>query len=109
MQYFDKHGNEIVAGMSLRMEDGSIEKVYATDNYGEPDLGINASNEAYLKHHPEQEREYYSLSNYNLREIEITEPTHGKSLESLICDATAKSKEINAGTGVKDNVEFGKE
>ena len=35
MQYFDKHSNEIKAGMFLRMEDGSIEEIYAcTDSYG---------------------------------------------------------------------------
>ena len=52
MQYFDKHGNEIKAGMFLRMEDGSIEEIYAcTDSYGKEDLGINASNDEYLKRH----------------------------------------------------------
>jgi len=49
MQYFDKHGNEIKAGMFLRMEDGSIEEIYAcTDSYGKEDLGINASNDEFL-------------------------------------------------------------
>ena len=47
MQYFDKNGVEIKAGMTIRMEDGSLELVYdTTDSYGNPDLGINASNEA---------------------------------------------------------------
>ena len=63
MTYYDKNGTEILAGMHVRMEDGSIEKVYATtDAYGQPDLGINASNEAFLKNHPDCVREYYSLS-----------------------------------------------
>ena len=65
MQYFDKHGNEIKAGMFLRMEDGSIEEIYAcTDSYGKEDLGINASNDEYLKRHGlgEFDREFYSLS-----------------------------------------------
>ena len=45
MQYFDKNGKEIKAGMKILMEDGSIEMVYDTeDQYGNPNLGINASN-----------------------------------------------------------------
>lgn len=36
MQYFDKDGREIKAGMKLLMEDGSIEMVYDTvDSYDE--------------------------------------------------------------------------
>ena len=53
MQYFDKNGVEIKSGMTLRMADGSEELVYDTTNaYGNPDLGINASNEEYLERHP---------------------------------------------------------
>ena len=53
MQYFDKNGKEIKAGMKILMEDGSIEMVYDTeDQYGNPNLGINASNEEFLKLHP---------------------------------------------------------
>ena len=63
MQYFDKNGKEIKAGMKILMEDGSIEMVYDTeDQYGNPNLGINASNEEFLKLHPNWAREYYSLS-----------------------------------------------
>ncbi len=44
MNYFDKNGNQIKAGMDIRMADGSFERVYeTTDAYGNPDLGINAS------------------------------------------------------------------
>lgn len=40
MRYYDKNGNEIKAGMTIRMEDGSLELVYATeDSYGNPNLG----------------------------------------------------------------------
>ncbi len=43
MQYLDKNGKEIKAGMKIIMEDGSIELVYDTvDAYGNPNLGINA-------------------------------------------------------------------
>ena len=53
MNYFDKNGNQIKAGMDIRMADGSFERVYeTTDAYGNPDLGINASNEEYLERHP---------------------------------------------------------
>lgn len=72
MQYFDKNGKEIKAGMKIRMDDGSIEMVYDTDDqYGNPSLGINASNEEFLKHHPNWAREYYSLSNFKPSSIEI--------------------------------------
>lgn len=63
MQYFDKNGKEIKAGMKILMDDGSIEMVYDTeDAYGNPNLGINASNEAFLDLHPNWAREFYSLS-----------------------------------------------
>ena len=39
--------------------------------YGNPSLGINASNEEFLKLHPNWAREYYSLSNFNPSSIEI--------------------------------------
>ena len=46
MKYFDKHGTEIQAGMMIRHDDGSIDKVYATmDFFGNMDLSVNASND----------------------------------------------------------------
>ena len=90
MQYFDKNGKEIKAGMKIIKEDGSLELVYdTTDAYKNPDLGINASNEAFLEAHPNWAREYYSLSNFNIKGIEIcpTEEeihTELESLESII-------------------------
>lgn len=70
----DKNGRQIEAGMTLRMEDGSQELVYETsDQEGNTSLGINASNEAYLKRHPEASREYYSLTNFNLNKTEIVD------------------------------------
>ncbi len=77
MKYLDKNGDEIKAGMHIQMEDGSIEKVYEiSDGYGGTDLGINASNEAYMKAHglTEEYREYYSLSNFSMKKTEICEP-----------------------------------
>lgn len=38
---------------------------------GKEDLGINASNEEYLKLHPDAVRGYYSLSNFACSELEI--------------------------------------
>ena len=74
MQYFDKNGKEIKAGMKILMEDGSIEMVYDTeDQYGNPNLGINASNEEYLERHPYASREYYSLCNFDMSEVEIVD------------------------------------
>ncbi len=81
MRYFDCNGDEIQAGMQIRMEDGSIEEVYATtDAYGNEDLGINASNEAYLELHPFAPREYYSPSNFNLHRVEIVEQKESMEL-----------------------------
>jgi len=72
MQYFDKNGVEIKAGMTIRMEDGSLEFVYdTTDAYGNPDLGINASNEEYLERNLCACREFYSLCNFDMRYTEV--------------------------------------
>lgn len=72
MNYVDKNGIEIKAGMTIQMADGSHELVYDTqDAYGNADLGINASNEAYLERHPFASREYYSLSNFDMSEVEV--------------------------------------
>ena len=81
MQYFDKNGVEIRGGMTLRMADGSEELVYdTTDAYGNPDLGINASNEEYLERHPYARREYYSLCNFDMSEVEIIEQKESSEL-----------------------------
>ena len=67
--------------MTLRMADGSEELVYdTTDAYGNPDLGINASNEEYLEIHPYASREYYSLCNFDMSEVEIIEQKESAEL-----------------------------
>ena len=72
MQYFDMNGKEIKAGMKILMDDGSVELVYATeDSFGNPNLGINATNEAFLREHTNWEREYYSLSMFDMSATEI--------------------------------------
>lgn len=72
MKYFDKSGVEIKAGMTLLMSDGTNELVYeTTDSDGNPDLGISASNEEYLRKHPNSCREYYSLSSICLENVEV--------------------------------------
>lgn len=72
MKYFDKNGVEIKAGMILLMSDGTAEHVYdTTDKDGNPDLGINASNEDFLHNHPGVSREYYSLGSIELRNAEV--------------------------------------
>ena len=71
--YYDKNGNEIKAGMRIVFDDGKIEQVYATsDTQGHQDLGISATNEAFLKNHPDWEQEFYSLSTVDLNTVEIT-------------------------------------
>lgn len=96
MQYFDKNGNEIKAGMKILMDDGSIELVCDTDDqYGNPSLGINASNEEFLKRHPNWSREYYGLSNFNPSSIEIC-PS-----EQEIRDELEKLTPIIEGTEIR--------
>lgn len=70
--YVDKNGTEIKAGMTILTYDERLETVYeTTDANGLPDLGISATTEKYLAKHPDAEREYYSLSNYDADELEI--------------------------------------
>lgn len=72
--YQDKHGKEILAGMTIRHENGETELVYATvDAYGADDLGVMATNPAYAKLHPDRDIEYYPLSNFRMSEWEIVE------------------------------------
>lgn len=72
-QYVDKHGNLVRPGDILRFDGGGMtEKVYLAE--GTPDqydLGINASNEAFLERHPEWTRELYPLHQYNHLEYEV--------------------------------------
>lgn len=75
-KYTDCFGKEIVAGMLIRIGDDAPERVYACEAQdGKEDLGINASNEEYLKHHPDAEREYYPLSNFPRGIIKIVKAT----------------------------------
>ena len=70
--YVDRNGVEIKAGMTLRMSDGTTELVYdTTDSDGNPDLGINASNEDFLRNHSDARKEYYSLGSIDLRNAEV--------------------------------------
>ena len=70
--YVDRNGVEIKAGMTLRMSDGTTELVYdTTDSDGNPDLGINASNEDFLRNHSDARNEYYSLGSIDLRNAEV--------------------------------------
>ena len=72
--YHDKHGKEILAGMTIRHDNGDTELVYATeDAHGDDNLGILATNPDYLKYHPDCEQEYYPLSNFDMSEWEIVE------------------------------------
>ena len=72
MKYFDKHGHEIKAGNLVSIAGYQPELVYETDTQqGEIGFGVNASNEDYLKSHPNAVKQYYSLSNFEQEDIEI--------------------------------------
>lgn len=72
--YFDKNGEQIMNGMTIVHEDGEVELVYVCGDDNE-DLGVNASNEVWLENHygssKEFFREYYPLSQFNLKEWQI--------------------------------------
>lgn len=71
-RYKDKHGKGILAGMTIRHDNGDTELVYdTTDGNGDEDLGILATNPAYAERHPDCDLEYYSLSNFRMSEWEI--------------------------------------
>lgn len=60
--------------MYLRFPSGTVEKIYATvDAECNPDLGINASNDAYIRRHglTEDDREFYPLSSIDLYGTEV--------------------------------------
>lgn len=70
--YNDKHGKKILAGMTIRHDEGETELVYATvDGNGNDDLGVMATSRAYIERHPDCDIEYYSLSNFRMSEWEI--------------------------------------
>lgn len=77
MRYVDKHGNEIKAGMDVRIYDPfgnyTIENIYKTADGidGSEDLGIMATNPDYLEYHPDIDIEYYSLIQFDACDIEI--------------------------------------
>ena len=82
--YLDKNGNAIKPGMKILMADGSVELVYeTTDEFGNQDLGISATNKAFLDRHPDWEQEFYSLSSLDTRSAEIclSEPEIRKELD----------------------------
>lgn len=72
-QYVDKTGTLVRPGDIIRFDGGGMtEKVYLAEGTPEQyDLGINASNEAFLERHPEWARELYPLHQYNHLEYEV--------------------------------------
>lgn len=71
--YVDKHGEKIEAGMFIRIGDGEPEEVFLC---GDDNLGVNASNPAYLKAHPCASPECYPLSQFSMADIEIVKGDH---------------------------------
>lgn len=69
--YVDSTGKVIKPGDMIQIGNDKPEEVFQLQRNGGKDLGVNASNEAYLRMHPEAEREYYSLSEFDLSDITI--------------------------------------
>ena len=67
-RWFDHKGVEIYEGDTVRdISTGDEELVYACSSSAHPGketLGVNASNEAFLKNHPERAREVYPFTNF---------------------------------------------
>ena len=66
--YVDKHGQKIEADMLISIGGEEPELVLLC---GDDNLGVNASNPAYLGAHPEAHQECYPLSNFASDDIEI--------------------------------------
>lgn len=67
-KYYDKNGEEIKAGYTIKHKDGDTEKVYAC---GDNNLGVNASNMNSPSWNGIQE--CYPLTEFDLSEWEIVE------------------------------------
>lgn len=82
--FSDKHGRTIIPGMTLRHSNGSTEIVYpTTDAFGNESLGFMATSQAFLKHHPDYEIEYYNLGEFDLSEWEIETMTYSQIKDVL--------------------------
>ena len=66
--YVDKHGKKIEADMLISIGGKAPELVLLC---GDDNLGVNASNPAYLEAHPEARQECYPLSEFASNDIEI--------------------------------------
>lgn len=74
-RYYDKNGTLVKPGDRLFFdEDGSTEEVLLCENsYSdkEYELGINATNPDYLKHHPDAKLEAYPLYQFDHNHYEV--------------------------------------
>ena len=71
-QYYDCNGAPINEGDLIQLSDGSIKRVYRTDNAdGDTDFGIIATNPAFLARHPNADIEYYSLRSIGQRNMTL--------------------------------------
>lgn len=66
--YVDKYGQKIEADMLISIGGEAPELVLLC---GDDNLGVNASNPAYLESHPETRQECYPLSEFASNDIEI--------------------------------------
>lgn len=71
-RYFDRNGEEITDGCSIRYNDGSVRKVYLTVD---EQLGTDATNPAWIKNGRAAECEYgiYPLTPEETEEVEVIE------------------------------------
>lgn len=80
--YFDKHGNAITDGCTIRYPDGHTEKVYLTTD---GQIGTDATNREWIESGRAAPLEYgiYPLGNLETNEVEVVEENQQNRTESL--------------------------
>lgn len=77
VHYTDKDGNEIKEGSIIHnIHSDEYDFVFSTTNqYGEKDLGINATNVDFLDANPDYENEFYPLYQFDPNDLEVIQGT----------------------------------
>ncbi len=82
-KYFDRNDREIMAGMHIQIS-GNTPKL--VEVCGEDDLGVLATNPAFLEHHPDAEVEFYPLSNFSKNDLCIINEDNIAYVEEMLDD-----------------------
>ncbi len=86
-KYFDRNGQEIMAGMRIRIE-GTLESALV-EPCGEDELGILATNMDFAKNYPETPIKYYPLFSFDRNDLSIVEDEEADESQrddDFLCD-----------------------